>query len=237
MLKIDFVSLFPSMVLDAIQYGVTGRAVKSGLVAYDAVDPRDFTYDNHKTVDDTAYGGGPGMVMKAQPVSEAIDSLGHQPGDEIIFVDPVGEVFNQSHAQELATKERLIFVCGRYEGIDERVRETYATRVYSLGDFILTGGELPALVMTDAIVRLIPGVLGSSGSLDQDSFSDGLLSAPQYTRPAEWRGMKVPDVLLQGHHAEIAKWRRQQSLLRTKKYRPDLFSPLGLSKEDENLLK
>jgi tRNA (guanine37-N1)-methyltransferase len=237
MLRFDFVTIFPEMIEPTLGCGIPRRAKESGLVDYSTVNPRDFTFDFHKTVDDSPYGGGPGMVMKPEPLEAAIESLNLPDDCEVIFTDPVGDIFTMEIAHELKNASRIVFVCGRYEGIDERVREHYATRALSLGDYILSGGELAALTMTDAIVRLIPGAIGKPGSLEQDSFQSGLLSEPQYTRPPVWKDLPVPEVLLSGNHQEIARWRRQQALLRTKKYRPDLFSKLSLSKDDENLLK
>lgn len=236
MLRIDFISIFPDMILSALSHSIPHRAQNSGLAKYHAIDPRDFTQDKHRKVDDTPYGGGAGMVMKAEPIALAIDSLNLSNEAEVIFTDPIGHLFDQSAAQELSSLKHLVFVCGRYEGIDERVRLKYATRTYSIGDFILSGGELAALVMADAIIRLLPGALGKAQSLEQDSFNEGLLSAPQYTKPPIWREMPVPEVLLSGHHKNVELWKRQQALLKTLQYRPDLFEKLTLSEKDKKLL-
>jgi tRNA (guanine37-N1)-methyltransferase len=235
MLRIDFVTLFPEMVMDALGHSIPKRAREAGLAAYGAANPRDFTTDKHRTVDDTPFGGGPGMLMKAEPLAQAIDSLG--PADAIVMTDPTGCLFDQTAARELSSLSHVVLVCGHYEGIDDRVRQRYATHVFSIGDFILTNGELPALVMADAVVRLIPGVLGSEDSLAIDSHSDGLLSAPQFTRPEEWRGLSVPSVLTSGNHAEIAKWKRREALRQTREQRPDLFAKARLTDGDLKLLE
>jgi tRNA (guanine37-N1)-methyltransferase len=235
MLRIDFVTLFPEMVMDALGHSIPKRAQESGLAAYGTANPRDFTTDKHRTVDDTPFGGGPGMLMKCEPVALAIESLGA--ADAVVMTDPTGSVFDQAAARELAGFKHVLFVCGHYEGIDDRVRQRYATHVYSIGDFVLTNGELPALVMADAVVRLLPGVLGSEESLAIDSHSDGLLSAPQFTRPEEWRGLSVPSVLTSGNHAEIAKWKRRVALRQTREQRRDLFAKARLTDVDLKLLE
>ena len=237
MLHIHFISIFPDLIRSALSYSIPYRAEQSGLVQYDMIDPRTFTEDKHQKVDDSPFGGGPGMLIKAEPIAKSIESLSLPQGSEIIFTDPTGERFNQNVAWKLSSSSHLVFVCGRYEGIDERVQEQFATRIYSIGDYILSGGEFAALVMADAVVRLIPGALGKAGSLHQDSFVEGLLSFPQYTRPKSWRGYDVPEVLISGNHQEVANWRKQQALLRTKMRRPDLFSQLELTKDDIKLLK
>lgn len=240
MLKLGFITLFPEMVLGALEHSIIGRAQQNGLIEVDAINPRDFTYDRHRTVDDTPYGGDAGMVMKPVPVASAIESFLNGIEDRgkaaIVLTDPIGNRFEQTDAIELAKAEAVLFVCGHYEGIDDRIRQLYATHVFTIGDFILTGGELPALVMADATCRNIPGVLGSEQSLDQDSHADGLLSCPQFTRPEEFKGIKVPDVLKSGDHKKIAKWKREQSLKLTKENRPDLFSRSDLAKGDSDLL-
>ena len=210
------------------------RAEQNGLVEFHGVDMRGFATDAHRTVDDTPYGGGPGMVIKPDIVAAALRSF--DPGT-IVITDPSGPLFTQSAAQELAQRDPITFVCGHYEGIDDRVVDAFQMRRYSIGDFVLTGGELPAAVMADAIVRLLPGVLGSPESLEEDAFKDGLLSYPQYTRPADWERIPVPEVLTTGDHGAIAKWRRQQRLLATRKNRPDLYARSPLSKKDLDLLK
>jgi tRNA (guanine37-N1)-methyltransferase len=235
-MRIDFVTLFPEMVLNAVDHSILKRASQADLVEFDAVNPRDFTTDKHRTVDDNPYGGGPGMLMKCEPLAAAIDSLDLEEDTAIVLTDPTGSLFTQAIARELSERQHVVFLCGHYEGIDDRIRELYATHTLSIGDYVLTGGELPSLVMADAIVRLLPGALGSPDSLEADSFHDALLSAPQYTRPEEFRGLKVPEVLLSGHHEHIRKWRREQSLLLTKRRRPDLLSSANLDKLEENML-
>jgi tRNA (guanine37-N1)-methyltransferase len=236
MLRIDFVTLFPEMVLPALQHSILKRAVDKQLVQFGAANPRDFATDKHRTVDNEPYGGGPGMLMMPGPVSEAITSLLPGPDTAIVVTEPTGAPFTQQVAAELAARPRIIFVCGHYEGIDDRIRQRYATHVISIGDFVLTGGELPALVMTDAIVRLLRGALGKAESLEIDSHSDGLLSAPQYTRPEVWEDMAVPEVLRSGDHGAIAKWRREQALRLTRELRPDLFCTSPIDKKDVDLL-
>lgn len=237
MLRLDFVTLFPEMVEGALDHSILKRGRESGRLFFRTSNPRDFTSDNHRTVDDRPFGGGAGMLLKAEPVAAAIDSLGLVEGAAVVMPDPTGRLFRQSDAQTLAERPQVVFVCGHYEGIDDRVRQTYATHVFSLGDFVLTNGELPALVMADAIARLVPGVLGSAESLEQDSFGDGLLSAPQFTQPRNWRGLDVPEVLLSGDHARIAAWRRARALRTTRKSRPDLFARAPLTAKDLALLE
>ncbi len=235
-MRISFVTLFPEQVFCALRHSMIKRAEESALITIDTVNPRDFARDTHRTVDDSPFGGGPGMVMKPEVVSEAIESV-ISPDSEVILCDPSGELFSQPIASSLATGKHIVFLCGHYEGIDERVAQKYATQRLSIGDYVLTGGELPACVMADSVIRLIPGVLGSAGSLQEDAMTDGLLSYPQYTRPEVWEGMDVPSVLMSGNHAEIAKWRRKQRLLATRHLRPDLFAKAPLSKEDLELLQ
>jgi tRNA (guanine37-N1)-methyltransferase len=236
MLRIAFVTLFPNMIRAAVEESILGRAAASGLVEYGYSNPRDFSTDKHKTVDDSPYGGGPGMLMKAETVSKAIDALSPGPSTVYVMPDPVAPLFRQADAEELAVAAALVFICGHYEGIDARVAEDYRARRYSIGDFVVTGGELPAALMADAVVRRIPGALGNAESLGIDSFSDGLLSAPSYTRPEVWRDLAVPEVLRNGHHAEMAKWKRRESLRLTKLYRPELLDSVELSKEDRRFL-
>jgi tRNA (guanine37-N1)-methyltransferase len=233
-MRIDFVTLFPEMVLGALEHSITQRAQNSGAAIYGAANPRDFTTDKHRTVDDNPFGGGPGMLMKAEPVALAIESLGS--ADAIVMTDPTGLRFEQKDAQGLSALDHVVFVCGHYEGIDDRVRQRCATHVFSIGDFVLTNGEMPALVMADAIVRLLPGVLGSEESLGIDSHSDGLLSAPQFTRPEVWRDITVPSVLLSGNHKEIEQWKRRESLRLTREQRPDLFGRAELRDSDLKLM-
>ena len=236
MLRIDFVTLFPEMVLEAVDHSMLMRAKQAGAVEFGAVNPREFTHDKHRTVDDNPFGGGPGMLMKCEPVAAAIDSLFPDENTAVVITDPTGVPFTQAVAQELASRPRIIFVCGHYEGIDDRIRRLYATHTVSIGDFVLTGGELPALVMADAVTRLLPGVLGSPESLEADSHAESLLTAPQFTRPEDFRGESVPDVLRSGDHAAIERWRRAKSLRLTRANRPDLFWKAPLKAKDPSLL-
>ncbi|HET6645426.1 MAG TPA: tRNA (guanosine(37)-N1)-methyltransferase TrmD [Fimbriimonadales bacterium] len=235
-MKVSFISLFPDAVLGSVRFSILSRAEEAGLVEFEAINPRDFAMDQHRTVDDTPYGGGAGMVLKPDILGAAIESASPV-GGCVIMTDPAGSLFRHEDAVELALEKRLIIVCGHYEGVDERVAEKYEAKRFSVGDYVLTGGELAAAVMADAIVRQLPGVLGSPDSLEQDAFVDGLLTYPQYTRPADWNGIHVPDVLLSGNHGEIAAWRRKQRLLTTRRRRPDLFSKAPLSKLDLELLQ
>jgi tRNA (guanine37-N1)-methyltransferase len=209
------------------------RAEKAGIVSFAGVDIRDFATDAHRTVDDTPYGGGPGMVLKPDVVAAALRSVGE---GTMLLTDPSAPLFSQKDARELAAHEHIVFLAGHYEGVDDRVAEAFGMRRYSIGDYVLTGGELPAAVMADAVVRLLPGVLGSAESLAEDAFTDGLLSYPQYTRPVEWEGISVPEVLTTGDHGAIAKWRRKQRLLATRKNRADLFAKAELTRSDIELL-
>lgn len=240
MLRFDFLTLFPELVLGACRHSILGRAETAGLVSYGAVNPRDFTYDRHGKVDDTPYGGAAGMLICVEPVHKSLVSIGigtePAPGVAVVMTDPTGRLFDQSAAQDLASKERVVFLCGHYEGFDDRVRSLFATHSYSIGDFVLTGGELPALVMTDAIVRLLPGALGSQESLVQDSHADGLLSAPNFTRPESYLGLEVPPVLVSGDHKRITDWKRRQSLAITARNRPDLLRRAGLDISDLDML-
>ena len=229
MTNFHILTLFPEMVLQGLHTSILGRAVERNCISIEAVNIRDYTLDKHGKVDDYTYGGGAGMLMQAQPVYDAwlaveerIAARGAS-GGRVIYVTPQGRTFHQKMAQELAQEEDLIFLCGHYEGIDERVLEEIVTDEISLGDYVLTGGELPAMVMVDAISRMVPGVLSNRESAMFDSFQDGLLEYPQYSRPRQWRGREVPEILLSGHHANVEKWRREQSLLRTKERRPDLL--------------
>ena len=236
MLEVAFVTLFPEMVLQACGYSILGRAKEAKLVDFKTSNPRDFAEDKHRTVDDTPYGGGPGMLLKPEVVSKAIQNLKPKKGSAIVFCEPSGQLFTQEAAQELSQKEEVVFVCGHYEGIDDRVRQLFATHVFSIGDYVLTGGELPALVMADAIVRLIPGALGSPESLTIDSHAEGLLSAPQFTRPEIYEGLAVPEVLTKGDHKAAQRWKREESLRVTKRNRPDLFARAKLEKDDPDML-
>jgi tRNA (guanine37-N1)-methyltransferase len=228
MLRIDYVTLFPEMVLAATRHSILGRAEAEGAVGFGAVSPRDFTYDRHSKVDDTPYGGAAGMLIMVEPVDLALRSIGigteAQDGVAVVMTDPAGSVFSQTDAHELASMDRIVFLCGHYEGFDDRVRQLFATHTFSIGDYVLTGGELPSLVMADATVRLLPGVLGSGESLQQDSHVDGILSSPNFTRPEVYRELQVPEVLLSGNHAKIAQWRRETAMHLTRQVRPDLLS-------------
>ena len=221
-MKIDVLTLFPAMFAGPLDESIIQRARKRGLLDLKIHHLRDWTHDRHKTVDDRPFGGGPGMLMKPEPLFEAIESLKRE-RTRVILLSPAGRQFNQPIARELAQRDDLLLVTGHYEGFDERVREALADDELSIGDYVLTNGALPAMVVIDAVVRLLPGVLGDDESSHDESFSHGLLEYPQYTRPAEFRGMKVPDVLVSGNHAEIEKWRREQARLRTKERRPDLM--------------
>ncbi len=221
-LQVDIVTIFPRMLEGFLGESMLRRAARSGRVVFRLVDLRDFTHDPHRTTDDRPYGGGPGMVMKPEPYFEAVDSL-RTPNARIILLSPQGRRFTQAIARELATERHLILLCGHYEGVDERVRVGLATDEISIGDYILTNGALAAAVVADAVVRLRPGVLGNADATSEESFSESLLEYPQYTRPAEYRGMRVPEVLLSGHHEEIRRWRRSQALARTAERRPDLL--------------
>ena len=234
-------TLFPEMIDQGVRTSITGRAIEKGVISLDLVNIRDYTKDKHKKVDDYPYGGGAGMLMQAQPVYDAFLSvtknLKSRMRPRVIYMAPQGRTFHQQMARELACEEDLIILCGHYEGIDQRVLDTIVTDYVSIGDYVLTGGELPAMVMIDAVSRLVPGVLNNEESAEFESFHDNLLEHPQYTRPVEFRGRKVPDVLLSGHHGNIDKWRREQSLKRTLERRPDLIETAILSKEDEKYLK
>jgi tRNA (guanine37-N1)-methyltransferase len=233
----DVLTLFPDMFDSPMRESILGRAIKQGLFEVRAHNLRDWAEGKHLTTDDTPYGGGDGMVMKPEPIAKAIAELKQQaPTAKVLLMTPQGVPFQQHHARELAQESNLIFLCGRYEGFDERVRQTLVDAEFSIGDFVLTGGELPAMVMIDAISRNLPGVLGSSNSAETDSFVDGLLEYPQYTRPAVFNGMAVPDVLLSGDHGKIASWRREQQLLRTLQRRPELLDKVSLSDLDRKTL-
>ncbi|HRI44177.1 MAG TPA: tRNA (guanosine(37)-N1)-methyltransferase TrmD [Fimbriimonadaceae bacterium] len=236
-MRIDFVTLFPEMVLPALRHSILARAEQTGIVSFAATNPRDFATDAHRTVDGRPCGGGPGMVMRPDVVGRALESLDLMPGHRIVLTDPNGERFEQRHARDIASVDHLVILCGHYEGIDDRIRQRYASDVFSIGDFVLTGGEFPALLIADAVVRLLPGVLGDPDSLGADSHSDGLLSYPQFTLPREWEGFQVPAVLLSGDHGAIARWRRRHALISTRRQRPDLFCRARLSKSDVDLLQ
>ncbi|MEH6575922.1 MAG: tRNA (guanosine(37)-N1)-methyltransferase TrmD [Amphritea sp.] len=235
---IGVVTLFPEMFEAITRHGVTGRAVRNELLEVQCWNPREFTGDKHRTVDDRPYGGGPGMLMKVQPLRDAIHAAKQAAGEKarVIYLSPQGRRLDHAGVKELAACERLILVAGRYEGIDERLVETEIDEEWSLGDFVLSGGELPAMAMIDAVSRLVPGVLGHQDSAAEDSFSDGLLDCPHYTRPEELDDMSVPDVLLSGNHEAIRRWRLKQQLGRTFQRRPELLDSLELDKEQRSLL-
>ena len=230
-------TLFPEMILQTLSHSIMGRAQKEGHIAVEAINIRDFTQNKQKHVDDYPYGGGAGMVMQAQPIYDAYQNIAEKAnGARVVYMTPQGRPFTQRIAEELSKEENLVFLCGHYEGIDERVIEEIVTDEISLGDFVLTGGELAAITMIDAISRLIPGVLGKADSFADESFSDGLLEYPQYTRPPVFHDKEVPAILLSGHHANIDKWRRQQALLRTAEKRPDLLERAELSEKEKAFL-
>ncbi len=233
----DVLTLFPGMFASPFADSILGKAVEKSLIGIAAHNLRDWAEGRHKVTDDTPYGGGEGMVMKPEPVARALDELRRrQPGSKVLLMSPQGRTFRQADARQLATESGLILVCGRYEGFDERIR-ALVDGEYSLGDFVLTGGELAAMVIIDAVARLVPGVLGNEGSAASDSFSDGLLEYPHYTRPVEFAGQRVPEVLLSGNHAAIARWRRREQLRRTLLRRPELLETAPLSAEDRRLLE
>jgi len=221
-MKIDVLTLFPAMFAGPLDESIIKRAREAGRLDLAIHNLRDYAHDRHKTVDDRPFGGGPGMLLKPEPIFEAVESLARE-GTRVILLSPAGRPFSQAIARDLAGLEHLLMVSGHYEGFDERVREQLADDELSIGDYVLTNGALPVMVIIDAVTRLLPGVLGDEDSAREESFSQGLLEYPQYTRPAEFRGMKVPEVLLNGNHAEIEKWRREQAKLRTKNRRPDLL--------------
>ena len=238
-MRIDILTLFPQMFDSLLNYSIIGRARERHLVDIRLHDIRAYTYDKHHVVDDYPYGGGAGMVLKPEPIFEAVEAVKEELGSSsvpTILLSPQGRLFNQEIARQLAGYQQLILICGHYEGIDERVAEHLANDEISIGDYLLSGGEVAAMVVVDCVVRLLPGVIGSEASLVEDSHTDGLLEYPQYTRPAVYRGWPVPSVLLSGNHSQIARWRRQQSLLRTAKRRPDLLEKATLSEEDEKLI-
>lgn len=231
-------TLFPDMIRDGFQTSITGRAVEKGLLSLDTVNIRDFSVNKHNRVDDYPYGGGAGMVMQAEPVYLAYQSVAEKlpKKPRVLYMSPQGKVFNQRMAEELAQEEEIVFLCGHYEGIDERVLEEIVDEEVSIGDYVLTGGELPALVIMDAVSRLVGGVLHNEDSAEFDSFHDNLLEYPQYSRPEVWRDKTVPPILMSGHHANVEKWRREQSLIRTLERRPDLLENANLTKQDKKFL-
>ncbi len=235
-MRIDVLTLFPEVFPPLLGASVLGRALAAGVADVHLHNIRDWARDRHSTVDDYPYGGGPGMVMKPEPLVDAIEAVRalHEPAGRVVLLTPQGRLLRQPVVEELSAEARLLLVCGHYEGIDERVREHFVDDEISIGDFVLSGGELPALVVIDAVVRRLPGTL-AAGSLEEESHSDGLLEYPQYTRPAEFRGRRVPDILLSGNHGEIARWRRQQRVLRTARRRPDLLEGACLTDDERRL--
>lgn len=236
---VGVVSLFPEMFDAVVKHGVTGKAFKNKLLSMEMFNPRDFTFDKHRTVDDRPYGGGPGMLMMVQPLTDAIEAAKQAAGGQahVVYMSPQGRVMNHDTVERLASYEKLILVAGRYEGIDERVIENQIDEEISIGDYVLTGGELPAMTLIDSVARCIPGVLGHTLSAKEDSFVDGLLDCPHYTRPEVLEGQQVPNVLLSGNHEKIRQWRLMQSLGRTWQRRPELFNQLALTEEQQALLE
>jgi tRNA (guanine37-N1)-methyltransferase len=237
--QFDIVTIFPRMIEAALADGIVARALQRDLLRVKVRDLREFTDDRHRTVDDVPYGGGPGMVLKPEPIFRAVDAIAKEGGapQAVVLVSPHGRRFTQTEAARLAGLSRVTILCGRYEGIDDRVREGLATEEVSIGDYVLSGGELPALVIVDTVARLIPGVVGDEDSVADDSFSRGLLDFPHFTRPAEFRDLKVPDVLVSGHHGEIRKWRKRQALELTLDRRPDLLVDAELDVEEQEILR
>lgn len=239
-MRIDILSLFPAMFAGPFGDSITKRAIAKGILNIHIMNPRDFAEGKHKQMDDTPYGGGSGMVIKPEPMFKAVRFIKETTNYQkrrVLLMSPEGAVFNQAKAKELAEYDQLIFICGHYEGFDARITENLADEIISIGDFVLTGGELPAMMITDAVSRMLPEVLGSSESASTDSFYNGLLEHPQYTKPREFEGMKVPDVLVSGDHAKIAQWRREKSLEVTLKNRPDLLEKAQLSEKDRRYLE
>ena len=235
-MRFDVITLFPELVESVVQSGIPRRAIEQGSMELNCWNPRDYTKDKHRTVDDRPYGGGPGMVMKADCLLDALKAVKCQSNAKVVYLSPQGQTLTQSAANKLAKEDGLIFLCGRYEGIDERVIKLAVDEEWSIGDYVLSGGELGAMVMIDSISRLLPNVLGNEDSAEQDSFSDDLLDCPHYTRPEIVENLGIPQVLKSGNHAKIAEWRKQQSLGRTQQRRPDLLKKKSLSKEEEKLL-
>ena len=238
-MKIALITLFPEMFEALTGYGISSRAVNQGLLEVSSFNPRDFTDDPHATVDDRPYGGGPGMVMTIEPLRKAISAAKDWMQGEslVVYLSPQGKVLQQTAVNQFATGQSLILIAGRYEGIDERLIELEVDQEWSIGDYVLSGGELPAMVFMDALIRQLPGALGHKESANQDSFADGILDCPHYTRPEKYEGLDVPEVLLSGNHEKIRQWRLKQSLLRTKQRRPDLLEKLELNDEQKALLK
>ena len=230
-------TLFPEMVMQGLDTSIIGRAMNKGLLSIEAVNIRDYAFNKHNSVDDYPYGGGAGMLMQAEPVYQCYQAVEEKIGKKprVIYLSPQGKTFNQNMAEEFANEEELVFICGHYEGIDKRVLEEIVTDYVSIGDYVLTGGELPAMIMVDAISRLVPGVLHNDVSAEFESFQDNLLEYPQYSRPEVWHDKRVPEVLMSGHHANIEKWRREQSVIRTAKNRPDLLEKAELTEAERRL--
>jgi len=236
--RFDLVTIFPRLCEGPLGEGIVRRAIDRGLVDVRVHDLRDFTTDRHRSVDDVSYGGGPGMVFKPEPLFRAVDAIrGDGDVDAVVLTSPQGRRFTQREAERLSGLRRIVLLCGRYEGVDDRVRSALATEELSVGDYVLSGGELPALVIVDAVVRLLPGAVGDEASVDVDSFSRGLLDFPHFTRPAEFRGLRVPEVLLSGNHADIRRWRKRESLARTLALRPDLLPSAELDDEERGILR
>lgn len=238
-MRIDIITLFPEMFTGPFDASIIARGRDAGVLEIALHNPRDYALDKHHVVDDYAYGGGPGMVMKPDPIFDCIDAVRPmaRPAGKVVLLTPQGRLLNHEVASELAREERLILICGHYEGVDERVREFLVDDEISIGDYVLSGGEPAAIVLVDAVARHQPGVLGSELSLEEESHAQGLLEYPQYTRPAEYRGHTIPEILLSGHHAEIAKWRRRQSILRTARRRPDLLARAELTAEERRMVE
>jgi tRNA (guanine37-N1)-methyltransferase len=237
--RVDIITIFPAMIEAALAEGVVGRARARGLLDIRIRDLREFTDDRHRTVDDVPYGGGPGMVMKPEPLFRAVEAITADQAapTPVVLMTPQGRPLTHDVARRLSGLDRVVVICGRYEGIDERVTEALVTEEISIGDYVLSGGELAALVIVDAVARLVPGVVGDEQSVAEDSFSRGLLDFPHYTRPADWNGHKVPDVLLSGNHAEIRRWRKREALARTYARRPDLLAAASLDEEEQEWLR
>ena len=238
-MKIDIVTIFPGMVRAPLAEGIVGRGIERGLLDIVVHDLRDFTTDRHRVVDDVPFGGGPGMVLKPEPLFRAVEAIAAARGrpGAVVLTTPDGRRFTHADAERLRDSGHVVVLCGRYEGVDDRVRQALATEEISIGDYVLSGGELPALVIVDAVARLVPGVVGDDASVARDSFAGGLLDFPQYTRPAEFAGLTVPPVLLSGHHAEIARWRRREALRRTLERRPELLEHARLDEDDRRMLQ
>ena len=237
-MKFDIVTIFPKMISSGLTEGVVSRGIQRGLVDVSVHDLRDYTLDRHRTVDDVPYGGGPGMVMKVEPLERAVRAIAIERGqpDLVILLSPQGRRYSQAEAERLRHLNHIVLLCGRYEGVDDRVRDVVATEELSIGDYVLSGGETAALIVIDSVSRLVPGVVGDPESVEHDSFSRGLLDHPHYTRPANFSGLGVPEVLLSGHHAEVSKWRKRAALVRTLERRPDLLTTAMLDDEEQSLL-